>query len=272
MTVEVSGNDVVRVFGSTGKARSRLRWWKTIPGCEYVAEEVLGHISSAIFDIEPETIQQLETEHPLGQLREDFDSTVHLIRDWRPDFAFAHLFHFCLEDLGRVFSWQEFRDDWSARPAKRPWLWDPAKAMQRRAADHLMERNDFTEGRALAAAHDALQWRVGTYYYSFLREAYALSWLRRQGLPALSHPLADALFRADLWCGSAVVGIYIENSNYRSGTEGRKHPAQYYLDDQRHFSFVDLRMAKPAEFGTVALPTDEEMQICAHALRSMLPS
>lgn len=270
MSVQISGGDVARLFGSTGKARSRLQRWKTLPGREYVADEVLGHVSSAIFDIEPEAIQQLETEHPLGDLREDFDSTVPLIRDWRPDFAFSHLFHFCLEDLGRVFSWQEFRDDWSAMPSRRPWLWDPANAMQRRAANFLMERKGFAEDRALAAARAALQWRIGAFYYSFLREAYALSWLRRQGLPALSHPLADALFRADLWCSTAVVSIYIENPHYRSGIQGRKHPAQHYLGDQCHFDFVDLRMAKPGKFGTVALPTDEEMQICANTLRANL--
>lgn len=270
MVVQVSGTDVVQHFSSTGKARRRLQRWKTLPGREYVADKVLAHVSSAVFAIEPEMIQQLETEHPLGDLREDFDSTVRLIRDWRPDFAFSHLFHFCLEDLGRVFSWQEFRDDWSAVPSRRPWLWTPAKRMRRQAADYLVDRKGYKEDEAMAAARDALQWRIGAFYYSFLREVYAVSWLRRQGLPALSHPLADALFRADLWCGNAVVGIYIENPNYRSGTQGRKHPAQYYLRDQRHFSFIDLRMAKPGEFGTVALPTNEEMQICANTVREKL--
>ncbi|MFI6168080.1 hypothetical protein ACIBCN_14960 [Nocardia sp. NPDC051052] len=270
MTVQVSGDDVAQLFGSAGKAKSRLQWWKTLPGREYVAEEVLSHVSSAIFDIEPEAVRELETEHPLGDLREDYDNTVQLIRDWRPDFAFSHLFHFCLEDLGRVFSWQEFRDGWCTVPSRKPWLWNPARDIQHQAATHLVQRKGFTEDRALAAARDALQWRIGAFYYSFLREAYALSWLRKQGLPALSHPLADALFRADLWCGSSVVGIYIENPHYRSGKQGRKHSAQYYLEDQRRFNFVDLRMAKPGEFGTVALPTDDEMDLCADTLRARL--
>ncbi|MEU7138214.1 hypothetical protein ABZ942_02055 [Nocardia sp. NPDC046473] len=270
MTVQVSGEDVAQLFGSAGKAQGKLQRWKSRPGCEYVADEVLAHVSSAIFDIEPEAIQQLETEHPLGVLREEFDSTVRLIRDWRPDFAFAHLFHFCLEDLGRIYSWQEFRDDWCKVPSRRPWLWNPARDIQHQAANYLVHRKGLAEDRALVVAHDALQWRIGAFYYSFLREVYALSWLRRQSLPALSHPLADALFRADIWCGNSVVGIYIENPHYRSGPQGRKHPAQYYLEDQRRFSFVDLRMAKPGEFGTVALPTDDEMQICADTLRAQL--
>ncbi|MGW4125999.1 hypothetical protein [Nocardia sp. NPDC004711] len=131
----------------------------------------------------------------------------------------------------------------------------------------MRKRHGLGEDAALTAAHDALQWRIGGFYYSFLREIYALGWLRRRGVEVLSHLLADALFRTDLWSGNTVVGIFIENPNYRSGNRGRKHPASYYLDDQEKFRYVDLQMAKPGEFGAVALPTDDEMQRCADAIR-----
>lgn len=266
--MQVYGNDVARYFGSMGRAERQLARWKNLPGRGHVVEKVLTHVSSAIFEISSSQIRELKTEHPLGELREDFKTTVPLIRDWRPDFAFSHLFHFCLEDLGRIYSWQEFRDEWSAAPARRGWLWDPALTIRMEAADKLVRRHGWAEDRAWAAARDALQWRIGSFYYSFLREIYVLSWLRESGLPALSHPLADALFRADVWCGEVVVGIYINNPNYRSSTGGRKHSAQHYLGDQRRFRFVDLEMARPERFGKVALPTDDELQRCADGIRA----
>ncbi len=138
MSMQVRGVDVARYFGPAGKAKRRLNWWKSLPGREYVADKVLAHISAKIYDVEPQHILSLDTEHPLGDLREDFHNTAKLVRDWRPDFAFTHLFHFCLEDLGRIYSWQEFRDEWSAAPDRRPWLWEPARMMQEKAADHLV--------------------------------------------------------------------------------------------------------------------------------------
>ncbi|UGT66114.1 hypothetical protein LTT66_22735 [Nocardia gipuzkoensis] len=268
MSMQVTGVDVARYFGSTGKAKRRLDWWKSLPGREYVADKVLAHKSARIYDVEPQHILSLDTEHPLGDLREDFHNTAKLVRDWRPNFAFSHLFHFCLEDLGRIYSWQEFRDGWSAAPARRPWLWEPAQMMQAKAADHLVKTKNISRDEALVSARNAMQWRIGAFYYSFLREIYALGWLRQHGLPCLSHPLADALFRADLWCGNAVVSIYIGNPNYRSGSQGRKHPAEDHLGDQSRFSFVDLQMARPNKFGTVALPTDTEMKRCANEIRA----
>ncbi|MFI1913257.1 hypothetical protein [Nocardia sp. NPDC020380] len=270
MKEQVNGRDVALFFGSSGKAKRRLQQWRTLQGREYVAEKVLAHVSSSLYRVEPEEVRTLDTEHPLGVLRENFEDTVHLIRDWRPDFAFSHLFHFCLEDLGRLFSWQEFRDEWSAAPSRRDWLWNPARQKQSEAASYLVDRKGYGEKQALAAVHDALQWRIGAFYYSFLREVYTLGWLRRAGLEVFGHPLADALFRADLWCGTAVVGIYIENPNYRRGRQGRKHPAQFYLGDQSQFSFVDLQMAAPGHFGSVALPTDDEMKRCGNSLRLAL--
>ncbi|WP_067988065.1 hypothetical protein [Nocardia caishijiensis] len=265
--MQVSGDQVVRHFGSTGAARRRLEKWKVLPNREYVAEKVRAHVSSAIYEVDPAEIRDLETEHPLGVLWENFDSTVQLVRDWRPDFAFSHLFHFCLEDLGRIFSWEEFRDDWSASPARRSWLWDPAWVVHQKAVDKLVTQRGCTEAQARAAVRNALRWRIGTFYYSFLREIYVVGRLRNLGLPALSHPLADALFRADLWCGDAVVGIYIDNPNYRSTRGGRKHPAQYYLGDQPRFRFIDLEMSAPEGFGTVALPTDDDLNRCVRAIR-----
>jgi len=267
MSIRISGADVAEFFGQSGKARRQLNWWTTLPGRGYVSEKVLSHVSTAIFEIEPESIQNLTTEHPLGDLHETYRNTVKVIRDWRPDFAFSHLFHFCAEDLRRIYSWEEFRG-WSADHSRRSWLYDPAWRIRQAAEDFLINIKRYDKERAAAAAHDALQWRIGTAYYSFLREIYALGHLRRMGFPVLSHPLADALFRTDLWCNTTAIEIYIENPRYRSGSQGRKHHAEDVLGDQHRFSFVTLQMAEPTHYGNVELPTPEEINRCAEDIRA----
>jgi hypothetical protein len=269
MSTHVNGDDVARFFGRSGNAQRRLNRWKNLPGCGYVAEKVLAHKSMAIFEVAPETIQNMVTEHPLGDLRETYGNTIEVIRDWRPDFAFSHLFHFCAEDLGRIYSWEEFRDEWSSTPAHRPWLHEPAWEVRRLAESYLVTNAGYGRKRAETAARNALRWRLGTAYYSFLREVYSLGCLRRLGLPVLSHPLADALFRTDLWCGTTTIEIYIDNPRYRSGNKGRKHHAEDILSDQRRFNFVTLQMAEPSRYGSVELPTTAEINRCAEDIRNV---
>ncbi len=72
-----------------------------------------------------------------------------------------------------------------------------------------------------------MRWRIGNYYYSFLREIHLLSILRETGLDLLFHPLADALFRVDAWLGDLVLSLYVGNARYRTVTgTGRKLAAR----------------------------------------------
>lgn len=266
MSTQVTGEDVARFFGRSGEAHRKLQEWSALPGKEYVAEKVLGHKSSAIFEIDPEDIRNLDTEHPLGNLHERFEDTVQIIRDWRPDFAFSHLFHFCAEDLGRIYSYQEFRDEWSKAPSREPWLQKPVWDIRHQAENRLIRYKEYTNQAATAAVRSALRWRIGTAYYSFLREIYTVNKLRQLGIDALAHPLADALFRTDMWSGNTIMEIYIENPRYRREGQGRKHRAEQILGDQNRFNFVTLQMAKPTKYGSVELPTDEEISRCARAI------
>lgn len=43
-------------------------------------------------------------------------------------------------------------------------------------------------------AHGAMRWRIGNFYYSFLREQYVHAVFRECGVHLRQHPLADALF------------------------------------------------------------------------------
>ncbi|WP_069163877.1 hypothetical protein [Nocardia altamirensis] len=259
MSTSINGVEVARFFASGGDARRLLDRWKSREGLEFVAEQVLGHVSSTVHTIGSDEIAQLSTTHPLGKIGPEVGYAIALIKNWYPDFAFTHLFHFCLEELGRIFSIDEFRE-WSSTGAARAWLWEPAQVMLQRAE---------AQGHSRDAARDAMQWRIGLFYYSFLREIYAVASLRERGLSMLSHPLADALFRVDTWCGNTVVELFISNSEFKSGSRGRKKtPADFLRPGQPQFRFVRLEMEKRHVWGQVHLPSAEEIDRCAQAIRA----
>ncbi|WP_410608787.1 hypothetical protein [Amycolatopsis sp. lyj-109] len=71
------------------------------------------------------------------------------------------------------------------------------------------------DGVSEKLASDALRWRFGNAYYSFLREVHTLVYLRGNGLDVRFHPLADALFRIDSWMDDAVFSIWVASENFR---------------------------------------------------------
>jgi hypothetical protein len=261
--ISTSGAEVAEKFASTGAARAELNRWRNRPGLGFVAEKVLAHRSAAVYTVRPGHITSLDTSHALGRIRPAQGYAVSAIKNWYPDFAFTHLLHFCLEDLGRIFSIDEFRQ-WSSDPQVRDWLWEPAQEALRAAV---------REGHDADTARAAMQWRIGLMYYSFLREMYAVASLRERGLPVRSHPLADALFRVDAWCGDTVVELFIKNSEFKSGRQGRKKtPADFISPGQPHFNFVRLEMEPRQIWGRVHLPTVKELDRCADAIRLCGPA
>ncbi|MBF6174435.1 hypothetical protein [Nocardia blacklockiae] len=259
MSTSIDGYEVARHFGSRGQAQRELQLWKTRKGREYIAERVLAHVSTTVHDLRPHEIRTLQSSHPLGNLHPPEGYKVKAIKNWHPGFAFAHLFHFCLEDHGTIYSFDQFFE-WAQLDEHSPWLWTPMRK--------IIDTRRTDQQRADADA--SLRWRIGLAYYGFIREIYTVACLRDRGLPMLSHPLADALFRADTWCLNVVVEIFVRNSQFKSGTEGRKHPAEYYLADQPQFRFERLEMEHGHEFGRVHLPTDAEVDACADRIRRLI--
>lgn len=254
-----SAGEVERIFAAAGAARPQLARWKRRKNLEYVAEKVMSHVSSAVYSVRSEQVKALATEHPIGRVRPAQGYRVQDIKNWHPDFAFVHLFHFCLEEKGGIFSYEDFRDWCRPGHPAHEWISAPALTMVEAAVARQVPRKD---------AMSAMKWRVGLAYYSFLREMYAVAALRELGLDMRSHCLADALFRVDTWCGDTVVELYIKNREFKSGGQGRKKTAADYLaPGQAQFRFVRLEMEPRHEYGRVHLPTDEEIERCAGEIR-----
>lgn len=106
--LRTSADEVVALVGSTGRGRQELLSWK--PKRQHVTKAVMAHTTAVAYTLRSADVLVLTTEHPLGSIRPEAGYEVKEIQDWRPDFAFSHLFHFCLEASGGIFSYEQFRE------------------------------------------------------------------------------------------------------------------------------------------------------------------
>jgi len=255
---DTTAEEVVDTFVRTPNTeRVYHKWTGRRP---HVTERVMAHNSRAVYNVASAAVKRLASEHPLGNIKAEDGFRVSPIKNWNPDFAFVHLFHFALEQIGRVYSFGEFRS-WAAEPDNRWMVYKEADALVCAVQERL--------GAGGREARDAMAWRIGLAYYSFLRELYTVARLREAGLDMRVHPLADALFRADAWHGHVVFELYVSNGEFR----GRKQGAEGILAEGRpELRFVPLEMEKQHAFGRVHLPDEAQLQACAEQIRAAAPS
>ena len=193
----------------------------------------------------------------LGEISKKVATAVRPVVDWRPDFAFTHVMHLAMEALGTLPTFGEFTRFCAEDAVGRAALGDPA----RRAAEQACR-----QGYPPRPSAQAVRWRIGLAYYSFVREMYTIAVLRAAGLDVRAHPLADALFRVDAWTGRTVLSLYIRNPAFRDGARGRKPPTSAILAGARPpFRYEELRLDTRHQFGCVHLP--EAAQVAALARR-----
>lgn len=255
--------DVLELFNVTPATRQKYSEWSTRR--KHVVQHVSAHEVIAAYQVLPSHVEEVcrktaadYREHALGNIQSESVASIDIIRDWRPDFAFTHVFHFALEQLEQVPTWQQFRSFADENNQARAMLWSPA---QRKIAEAVQA------GIQKELAQAAMQWRVGNAFYSFLREIYILAHLRATGLDVRIHPLADALFRVDAWIGRTVVNIYVTNPRFRSGARGRKaRPEKLLSAASEPFHFREFELPAADQFGKVHLPSKRRLLLTADAL------
>jgi hypothetical protein len=257
--METTAREVMETFAVTARARELLRQWHDDPARRQVPHIVLGHTTRVLYELEPHRIETtcLATEHPLGDISKKAATAVQPVVDWRPDFAFTHVMHLAMEALGTLPTFQDLTRFCGEDPLGRAALGDPARQAREYAC---------RQGYPPRQAAQAVRWRIGLAYYSFVREMYIVAVLRTAGLDVRAHPLADALFRVDAWTHRTVLSLYVRNSRFRDGVRGRKpHTASILAGAEPPFRFEELRLAPRHEFGCVHLP--ESAEVCALARR-----
>jgi hypothetical protein len=259
-----TAQEVIATFAVTPQARALLDRWRADPARPHVPRTVLGHTARVLYRLEPSCIEATckATEHPLGNISKKVAMSVQPVVDWRPDFAFTHVMHLAMEALGELPTFGDFTRFCAEDPVGRAALGDPA----RQAREHARR-----QGYAPEHAAQAVRWRIGLAYYSFVREMYTIAVLRAVGLDVRAHPLADALFRVDAWTRRTVLSLYIRNPRFRDGTRGRKpRTGDILAGAQPPFRYEELRLATRHEFGCVHLPEAGQITAIARRLAAAL--
>ncbi|UPG93897.1 hypothetical protein [Luteibacter aegosomatissinici] len=246
-------HDVEARFCRSREARNLLGHWTRDNSRKHVVETMCSHTSSFTNEISSEEIARVcarigsdEALHALGRLAKA-NSNEKAVRNWWPVFAFTHVFHLILEDERRLL----FFDELIRHPRFRKLIWPDATAL----IDRLAASN--SDPAFMQRVRDSVRWRIALAYYAHVKELYAGSILRERGFPVVMHPVADALFRTDLWIDNINIDLFLPNGAYRSrdSSGGRKRRAADILADAQP-CFRNITLVCPAvhKFGEVRLP------------------
>ncbi|MFI0775908.1 hypothetical protein [Streptomyces sp. NPDC021212] len=249
-----TSDDVLQRFCVSPRTQEIYANWERDPRRADVAPIVMKHQTKLVYELTTAEVEAVcrRTEHALGQVKRSDGEKVAAIVDWHPDFAFTHMFHVCMEQMQCLPAYQDFRAYAYSHPLGLKMLGDPAKAKVWEVADR---------GISEQLVRDAMRWRVGNAYYSFLREVYTVVQLRSMGIDLRVHPLADALFRVDAWVDDKVVSLRVGNKKFRQGdAAGRKMPPERLLTDVLPpFEFDTIELSPATKFGAVHLPSSEHI-------------
>lgn len=238
LRVMTTAMEVRRLFNVTQETRFHFNHW--YGRRKHVVAHVMAHEAVAVHRITADEVEAACRSAPRAG-----PADVPLIREWRPEFAFAHVAHHVVEALGRLPGWPEFREFCEADERTRAMLWTPAREVVAEAGP---------EGRA------ALRNRVVSEFLGFLRDLYVVAVLRGHGLDVRVHPLADTVFRVDAWVDRLIL-------NPRGGGQ---RSADLLVHAMPPFFFADLGLTEFTRVGGAVLPSRAQLDRAAGRLRDVL--
>jgi hypothetical protein len=261
-----SAQDVLDLFRVTGTAKATYQDWLSDVDKQGVIPHVMTHESAVIYRLAPGDVEQVcrSTKHALGEVKRDVAESVKEVVDWHPSFAFMHVLHYAVETMGILPTWQVFLSFVREDSKGYAMLWGPAQELIDRLSGQ-------PGGPSRSVVDDSVHWRVGNAYYSFLRELYVVTHLRALGLDVRMHPLADALFRVDFWCGRTVCSLLVKNAKFHKDGQGRKRSVEEFLKGATPpFRFHKIQLERASKFGVVHLPSAQHIRRAADQLRATL--
>lgn len=283
--METTGDEVRETFLVTPKARSLYSGWEN--DAERVEHGVIttveNHTTRAIYRNSSETFDWIKKHHthPLGDIKKNEIEHIKLAENWYPQYAFVHLFHFLMERLGRPPLWSEFDTFFYGEECGRRMFGKEREELEEEIYESELRsllakhgRREGIENRARYLAAGSVDWRIGNGYYGFMRDMYTAVQLRKRGLDARVHPVADALFRADAWVDRSILSIFVINPKYKTADRRRARKVQaerkikveeIYPDGE--FNFVALTLEAAEEHGKFHFPTEPELDRAEQQIR-----
>ncbi|MFD4252516.1 hypothetical protein ACFWQL_22500 [Amycolatopsis thermoflava] len=227
---------------------------------------VTRHTTCHLYRLTPGEVHEVcrRTQHPLGDIKKAEIAKVREVRDWEPTFAFTHLFHYYLEQRNELPTWERFSDFLLRSNEGRELFGDEIHQKRIEFSESACRagRNDITE----QLVGEALRWRVGLAYYSFLREVYSVVALRSLGVDVRVHPLADAMCRVDAWVDDTIISLWVSNAEFRTQAAGRKIKVGELLGDT--FRYLDIELDKATTYGRVHLPSRQRLEEAARRIKA----
>jgi hypothetical protein len=194
--------------------------------------------------------------HALGDIRSTEQRRE--IEDFFTPFALGHLFHELVETSQKLPTWEDFAT-WMKGPARGRYLQPLMNSLGYHTAP---QAERIQMGRAI-------QWRLGKYYYSAMREIELMVRLREEyNIHLKYHILADVLMRVDFWVEHILLCVWFGNSRYRSQTTGRKVKAASYFESPA-FTILDVEVDKQG-FGNFWRVSDASVGALANVIKNEL--
>ncbi|MYW97457.1 hypothetical protein G3I59_44315 [Amycolatopsis rubida] len=264
--IVTTADEVVATFKVTEAMERKFKNWHDDESRSQVVDLVTRHRTAELYRLTLDDVRRVctSTDHALGNVERRKAESVAKARDWWPKFAFTHVMHHYLEQQQELPTWQHLRQ----------YLLGTDEGMFLLGNDATELSNELLhDGVPQDLARDAIQWRVGNAYYSFLREVYTIVTLRSRGLDVRVHPLADALFRVDAWMDNTVISLFVENENYRRQKglppTGRKdRPSDLLRGALQPFRFYDIELGRATAWGEVHLPSNTMLDRATAALQA----
>ncbi|NTF17288.1 hypothetical protein G6L37_02430 [Agrobacterium rubi] len=200
------------------------------------------------------------TGHSLGRI--SFSETLvdenRFAADISPCYPVIMILHDLMEALGRVPLWRDFEEHLVSR--------------QDVCLRYFIEAGGIPPVTRVDGMWDhprmrAVRWRLGLFYYSFLRDVHTIVTLRRtHGLDVRYHPLLDAEWKADAICGDVRIELYVVNSTYKDADKAGRKKLCSRLNPG--LPVVEGKMAVKKDRGSCWLYSPESISLLAAEIAS----
>ncbi len=197
-----------------------------------------------------------ESGHALGNVQSS--EQIKVVEDYWTPFALQHLFHDLIETKGILPTWEEF-SAWMKTEAKPRYL---GPLLTYFGYKHMNPEQRLQLGRAI-------QWRLGKFYYSAMREIELMLKLKEaHGIQMRYHLLADVLLRVDFWHQRTLICVWFSNPRYRSQDAGRKVAAKtFFAEGPDDFDIINVEIERQG-YGNFWRASDNSIKRLAEAIQS----
>lgn len=231
--------------------------WCARPDGKEVVEFVEGFTHSHLLTLTTASVREVmnTSGHALGDV--DAKEQLQFIENFTCPFALQHIFHGYIERKQHVPTWEQF-DEYVKDEVASMWM-NPMRVFLKNCPTV----KDFVRGHGRDIGWEkvkrAIQWRLGKFYYSAMRELDIFVRLREGGAPVSYHIFADVLLRVDFWIDTKLVCVYFSNSAYQDGKQGRKKPTASFFNDPNHqFNIHHINIERQG-FGNFWIASEDSM-------------